>query len=176
MLLGEAEGGVVCGQMSEAAVCDSALLTSASNPKQCLTASQHGPEPPSGLSSECAQAQQPKPAEPLNPITKWQSRLSPSQSNYYTPLVVIRVTQFSLAPSYEGWYRSCSGRNHHRQRKRFGGRTGRAARMEETAAVRRLAKHVVLVMSGKGGVGKSSVAVALALALVHRGAPCTRRI
>jgi Mrp family chromosome partitioning ATPase len=39
-------------------------------------------------------------------------------------------------------------------------------KMEEGRA---LAKHVIIVMSGKGGVGKSSVAVSLALALQAKG-------
>lgn len=30
-------------------------------------------------------------------------------------------------------------------------------------------KHIVLVLSGKGGVGKSSVTTQLALSLVHKG-------
>lgn len=40
--------------------------------------------------------------------------------------------------------------------------------MDEAVAGRRLAKHVVVVMSGKGGVGKSSVSVQLALSLSRR--------
>lgn len=39
----------------------------------------------------------------------------------------------------------------------------------ETSPIRSNVKHVILVLSGKGGVGKSTVATQLALTLVQAG-------
>ena len=41
--------------------------------------------------------------------------------------------------------------------------------MKESANGLASVKHIILVLSGKGGVGKSTVAVQLALGLMHDG-------